>query len=633
MFYFYNDLISYLTLLFFCMKKTILLSFLVSSFLINCSEKKNDSIADLPSEIIWQDGDKFIKNVLDSIPKVIFKGFKRGNKYTLEHSFVEETETSIIFSGTIKVLGDLNNNKIPEFLHEDLTETTDTLYGRRIVVTIFEQNTIQTLTGVEVGLSKGQCQGIIGSDENYSFDDAREGGPYLVLTGKYGYATDENCDNYQQANTKDHYTLSAGQSWVVQSFNCAIENDRFNLSEFYKLDASKLKYLPLSPGYFYDIYGLTNKLIACGVDNNDGLSHLEKVAEIKAIGSAKRRTDLMPYIEEEFKNINPEMIKWINENLIPNASDKQANGLLFQTIYDYRYKEQFRKMAALKIIIMQQEVDAQLRDYASITSTKQYLEAEERIITKTNTETYGYLEQKLYAIQELFGQAGFNTQYLESYDYGFMMRRMLDGSEPEIWNLIKSILTQYDHEWYQGTIIDKNWAGVLELDSATYFQNRLLSGVDSIILGKEAIPEGVAVVNGAGITITCKNGKEVTLINNNSDGESSASYELKGYWPTEEIILIRYMGWEEGSTLLIDLNTGKVDYRNWEIYPSKDGKYMAEAVDEMGYQAILLLKKEGTDWVEINQYSDKFIKNGFWVDDKFYFEGNQTYYTIGELKF
>ncbi len=610
----------------------LLLLVVVLSF-TSCSENKEGSNDNIPTEIVWQNEHISIKNVADSIPKVVISGLKRGNKYTLEHSLLKETETELIFRGRWKILGDLNKDEIPEFLHEDITETADTLFGRRIVVTIFEQNTIQTPTGVQVGATKGKCQDIIGSDENYSFDNTKEGGPYLVLTGRYGYAADGNCNNYKQANTKDYFTLSTGQSWVEQSFNCAIENDKFNLSKFYKLDASKLKYLPVSPAYFDNIYGLRNKIRACGVDNNDGLSHLEKIAGIKAIGSAKKRTDLMPYVEEEFKNINPEMIKWINENLIPSANDKQANGLLYQTIYDYGYKEQFRKMASLKIVIMQQGAQAQLRDYASITSTKQYLEAEERVITKTNTETYGYLEQKLYGIQELFGQAGFSTQYLESFDYGFMMRRMLDGSEPEIWNLIKSILTQYDNSWYQQTLIDKKWQGVIELDSAIYFQNRLLSGVDSIILSKEVIPEGIAVENGAGITITCKNSKEVTLINNNSDGESYEHYELKGYWPKEEIILIRLMGWEEGSTLLVDLNTGKVDYRNWEIYPSNDGNYMAEAVDEMGYQAIILLKKEDDKWVKMNEYANQYIKDGFWIDNVFYFTKGQQYYTIGDIVF
>jgi len=614
------------------MKVFTAISLITLSILFNCTPKET-TLIDLPGEIIWQKGDKIIKSVLDSVPKVIIRGIKRENKYSFGNSFIAENEADLVLSGEMKVLGDLNGDGIPEFILEDIAETADSVYGWRIVASIYANGNIQSVTQVQVATRKNKCKDIIGSNENYSFDNTKEGGPYLVLTGTYGYAEGGNCDSYQRATTKDFFTLSPGQSWLVQSFNCVVTNKEVNLSRFYKLGASKLKYLPRSPGNFYHVYNLTNKLIACGNDNNDGLSHLEKVAGVKAVGSATKRSDLMPFIEEEFKNINPFMVKWINDHLIPSPDQIQANGLTYQFIYDLLYKGQFRKMVALKIIIEQQGREALVRDYASIATTKQYIESEERVITKDNYETYGYLESKFNEMQRSFLAAGFDTQYLEATDYGFLMRRMLDGSEPEIWNLTKSIVQQYDAAWFQQTLVEKEWNGVIEIDSATYFQNRILSGADSIIIGKEAIPEGIAIENGAGITITCSNGKEVTFTNNTGVdvSESHAEYKLKGYWPKEEMVLIRYMGWEEGGTLLVDLKTGKEDYRNWELYPSKDGQYMAEAIDEMGYQAILLQKKEESKWVKINEYSDQYLKDGFWLEGTFYFEGDHTYFTIGEL--
>lgn len=615
------------------MKNYLLFFVLVSAFLLSCSEQK--SIADIEGEIIWQEGDKSIKNVIDSIPKVVISGLKRNNRYTLEHSFIEETESSLIFSGSVKILGDLNNDGVPEFLHEDLIETADTLFGWRMVVSIFEKSTIQTPTGTEVGASKGKCQGIIGSNENYSFDGMEEGGPYLVLTGSYGYVVDGDCNNYQQANTKDYYTLSPGQSWVAQSFNCAIANEGVNLSNFYKLDASKLRFLPLSSGNYYDVYGLSNKLIACGSDNNDGLSHLEKVAGVKAIGSAKKRDDLMPFIEEEFKNINPEMIKWINENLIPKPDQTQANGLPYEFIYKYGYKDQFRKIAILKALIAQQGQEAQMREYAETTSTIDYIESEERTVTKENFYTISFLEQKMYQMQELFNQAGFESKNLKINDYGFLLRRMLDGSEPEIWNLTRSILKQYDNDWYTKIFVDKKWTGIIEIDSATYYNHRLISGADSIILGKEAIPEGIAIENGAGITISCKNGKEVTLTNNNGSdvSESYAEYKLKGYWPQKETVLVEYQGWEHFSTVLVDLNNPSMVYRNSELYPSQEGIHLAELIEDIEYKAIQLYKLEGSEWVKYKEYSGHSLTDGFWIDSIFYFKESNKFYTIGELVF
>lgn len=616
------------------MKKYALVLIVGSFLVINCSEKNSDSIDNLPSEIVWEFENKSIINVLDSIPKVLIKGIKRANSYVVQGSFLEEDEYKLILNGKIRALGDLNQDGIPEFVFEDIVETRDSIYGYRYLLSVFEGSKLQSITRTQVAVNKRICPDILGRNEQYSYDNTYDGNPYLVVTGNYGYSnSDENCLNYQQAQSTYYYTLASGNSWLKPKHRCSIEEEEINLATLYELNSTKLRHLPSSTANYYDIYAVSTKLTTCD-ENNEDYTNIEKVAGIKVFGgSHKKRTDLMPFIEEEFQNINPEIIKWASKNLIPTPSQKQVNGLTYRFIYEQRFKDLFRKFAALKLIIMQQGEEALLREYAQATYTKRYIESEDRTVYKENTYTYSFLQQKMNWMQELFTKEGFDTKTLESIDYGFMMRRMLDGSEPEIWNLIKSILRQYDGDWYAKTFVNKKWKGIVAIDSNFYFNNRLRSGADSIIFGKEAIPEGITIVNGAGITITCKNGKEVTFINDNGDEESQAFYELIGYWPQKEMILVNYTGWEWGNTILVDLNTGESDYRSWGLYPSQDGQYLAETVDEMEYQAFRLFKLESSKWVDYKEYPSHSISDGFWVDSIFYFREGKQFYTIGELNY
>ncbi len=604
------------------------LFFFASIFIFSCSEQRNASTANLEGDIIWHDGDISIENVNDSIPKVVIKGLKRESQYQLSYSILDENETEMVLSGRISILGDLNNNGVPEFLHEDVTETADTVFGWRNLLRITPNKKISVISGASTSIDKKHCQQPIGFEEYFTIDSTNRETQFIVLNGKYGYLS----NSFQQATSKIYFSLQANQSYLTRVYNCPINNPEIELDILYEQNNYELRSLQNLYHNYYSLYDYYNKFRACGDDGRNGVSHLEALAyTIFKNGNNAKRNDLMPFIEDEFININPAFITWIKDNLIPNPTDSQANGLTYSFMYQYGYKQQFRKFALLKLLIMQQGQEQLMKEYAIATSTIDYIEKEERIVHKDNFNTYGFLEEKRNWIITNFIDSGYETNYLENTDYGFLMRRMLDGSEPAIWSTMQKVLKLYDNEWYEQTFVDRKYTGVLHIDSATYYQNRSLSGVDSLILGKEAIPDGIAVVNGAGITITCKNGKEVTFINNNGDGEAYASYNLTGYWPQKEIVQVDYTGWEWGNTILVNLTNGTSNHRNYHLIPSKNGQFLAEKLEEMEYSAIQLFMLEGSEWKKLTEFAQQSYSDGFWFEDVFYFKEGKNFFMIGEL--
>lgn len=618
------------------MKKIYAIVLLILFYSFGCDlDETSTSNGNFSQEVVWQNEDINIKNINDSLTKVVITGLQRESKYQLGYSLKDETEAEIILSGRIHVFGDLDFDGIPEFYHEDITESADTLLGWRHLLRITPDKKITVLDGAFSSINKRKCDQYIGFEQYYKYKLAGEGEPQAVLTGNYGYLDNSNdCNSFQLATSLISYAITGNNNYLTRVDKCPIENEKLNLSILYQQNQYQLRDLKKLHNNYYSIYEYGGKLRACGDDGNNGISHLEMMAGVPVKnGNNLRRTDLMPHIKEEFTNINPAFVIWAKNNLIPHPKDSQIDGLSYEFLYQYGYKQQLRKFALLKLIIMQHGQELLMKEYANATSTMHYIEKEERLVRRDNYNTYNFLEEKLvWATQEI-RNLDFDTKYLENTDYGFFLRRMLDGSEPAIWQAMQKIFKLYDNAWYERTFVNEEWIGVVPIDSTAYYAKRTVSGADSIILSKDSIPAGIAVVNGAGITLTCKNGKEVTFINNNGEGEVYAAYELMGYWPEKNQVLVDYTGWEWGNTVLVNIDNGKSDYRNTRIYPSKDGAYLAELVEEMEYNALQLYKLEGGEWIKYKELQHQSFSDGYWVDANFYFKSANQYFTFDVLDF
>lgn len=387
----------------------------------------------------------------------------------------------------------------------------------------------------------------------------------------------------------------------------------------------------------YNYYNIVRNLSTC--ESQEVISNLENIANQKVLGGTGfKRTDLMPYIEKEFANVNPSFIKWARENLIPSPSNVQGNGLTYQFIYQLGYKDKIRAMALLKLMIATHGAEELARGYAYVSQTMHYDKTTRQPIMRDYPyDISGFLESKARWLNDLFQRSGYGIR-LDNQDYGFYLRRMLDGSEPEIWQTMKYILKRYDGAWYQETFVNKKWPGLITIDSSTYYQKRLISGVDSIILSLEAIPAGIYTKTETDFTISAINGKVINYKNIDNSGDMETDYNAYGYWVSEQKILIEMSVSEGTSTFSIDINTGERKSLEGTIYPSKEGDFLAIHTDqqdifsdqEQWTTALTLSSKDGS---EIAEFSNVTLTEGFWIGDEFYLRaGKNDYRKLGVIR-
>jgi hypothetical protein len=344
------------------MKIHILPILLSCMWFTSCSFLKTD-VVDLPGEIIWQDEDKLIKNIMDEqVAKVVILGFDK-NKIEIQGASYDVHEKGIVAKGKIRSFGNITNDQVPEFLFEDITIKGPNTSGVRNILTIYNNTRISTLFTTKVATSTTNCNNsIIGTNEQFEIDSLTQGGPFLVIKGNYGF----------KSNAKYACPLPASGVFYFKNtkrvYTCPISNGKLNLAKLYELKRQELTRKKISPINKYEQYTLTNKLAVCR-GNND-FSELETLAGTKLIGKNNpKRSDLMPYIEDEFTNINPTFIKWVSNNMIPQPQEEQANGLPYQLIYNIAYKDVFRKFALIRALIAQENQEGLLREYANATYT------------------------------------------------------------------------------------------------------------------------------------------------------------------------------------------------------------------------------------------------------------------------
>ena len=592
--------------------------------------------ANKEGKVIWKRDNKFIKNFFGQYPRVLISNLYYPTTNGIK-SILKEEGKDILLSGTMRKLGSIPQDNHLLFVLDDVNEYESGRNGYRYLFSM-GANTLTLLQIVEVKQNQTNCGFLEGNNEYFELDSTTTGGPYLVSVIERTAVKDmaeDGCATKSPVSGRYYYTLKNNQL-ALQSF-CPINGNTMNLSKLYALSKSDFNNLTYAAIDQYNFFNISRMLQACGKDEYRGITHLEKLAGIMlAGGQAKKRTDLMPFIEEEFMNVNPAFISWGRKHLIPSPTEKQQNGLTFQFIYDVAYKKWLRALALQKLVISSSNIDSLLTDYIANTAVTTIDAAGNKQRVDYNPKAYEYLESKhKWMMEQINAKDKYN---LGINDYGFWMRRMLDGSEPEIWKTLKYILKMYDGEWFENAML----ARAIEIDSISY--QLAMNNKDGLRLNnKKDIPADIVIDTLNGVKITARNGKTVTYENNNSDGESSASYNIIGYWKNREMIVVDYSGWEWGGTNLVDINTGETESLSWGIQIAKGDKRMAE-IDE-GYEeiSISLSHYEDSKWVSYysvnNEAMVNNISNGFWVGDDYYFEKTtyktnaSRYYKVGTFGF
>jgi hypothetical protein len=139
--------------------------------------------------------------------------------------------------------------------------------------------------------------------------------------------------------------------------------------------------------------------------------------------------------DQPFTNINPEIIVWARKNLIPDPEliliDKPCIA-----IYNNIFRDVFRQKAlAFTFLQSYWDPEACADDYKA----RMY---------DSDFHAPAYLYEKFYDVaDETPGEYYFDKQTLVQ-DTGFWIRRFIDGSAVECWNLVSAIMSRYDQEWF-----------------------------------------------------------------------------------------------------------------------------------------------------------------------------------------
>jgi tetratricopeptide (TPR) repeat protein len=141
-----------------------------------------------------------------------------------------------------------------------------------------------------------------------------------------------------------------------------------------------------------------------------------------------------------FTHINPEIIDWARKNMIPDPStifiDKPC-----RVIYNKLFRDVFRQKA-LAYTFLQSLYDGEVSS----------VDYQDRMFDE-DFSAPGYLYEQFHGGADYSGRSDVDTWTL-TLDTGFWLRRFIDGTADECWNLLSVIMNQYDTDWF-----DSVWEG------------------------------------------------------------------------------------------------------------------------------------------------------------------------------
>lgn len=139
--------------------------------------------------------------------------------------------------------------------------------------------------------------------------------------------------------------------------------------------------------------------------------------------------------DHSFKNINPKIVRWGYENLIPDPKSK-VGGAACQLIYDRVFYRFFRVMTKSYLYldkngIFDQETFAYIKD------------------TKAGADGIDWLNKRYSVVGSLipFELNEDGTNMTVPMAVGFWLRRHADGSDKELWKGLTMLMEKYDKDW------------------------------------------------------------------------------------------------------------------------------------------------------------------------------------------
>ncbi len=574
---------------------------------------------------IFDNGEVTVRNSIDSISIVYVSGVTPEYNYQMKKDTLVIPELEdLALKGTMTVISDLDGDGIYEFLLKSSGVQGGEEWARESIYKL-GGGTFYNVKTVESRVDKTKCSDFVGHYENIEIDSTQEK-PLVIVNTRYGTILDGNCDTYAQGTRVTKFDFPSNQQYMRTIDDlCPIKENKIVLSDFYSLPSWSGS-LGGKDNFYYSRHRLIRQLENC-YEGNEGMDILEDIAGMpfRTYGDEGKRTDLMPYIADEFENVNPKFIQWATTNLIPDPKSKQINEVAFEWFYNYLYKHDFRQFALTRLYIYQSGKERALKQYVDIASTEMIGSQD----NNTNRVFY-FLEDKTYRVSDFVRGLGLTPgeNYDRMNDYGFWMRRMLDGSEGAIWQAVVKVLKLYDNEFYEEYFQGRQWNGFVEIPKAMYDSLEIVADYESVFL--RDVPADIASQEN-GVKVFLENGETKEYVNNQSDGESYAEYYVSGYLPDKKLIFVEYSGYEWGNTYMISVETGETVTFEYNAMPTADGNMIAEDVSSPDYSAINIRTYKDGEWKVSAEAADLYMQSGYWLDQQFFFRTGDKYYIYGPI--
>lgn len=146
----------------------------------------------------------------------------------------------------------------------------------------------------------------------------------------------------------------------------------------------------------------------------------------------------------EFSYINPEIVKWAHQTLIPIPQNQFYN-YSYQKIYNKVFRSKMRLYALTHYHLH------------NITKAQQIVSTFKEELNKDDSWAPQSFVNKQFSDFNINGSminpdAKDNYKWSRGDEFGFWIRRMVDGSADELWKGLEKVLSLYDNEWKESML-------------------------------------------------------------------------------------------------------------------------------------------------------------------------------------
>ena len=284
------------------------------------------------------------------------------------------------------------------------------------------------------------------------------------------YSEYEAYEEYDEGEYNE-YTIKENWEWdggpnkvpeeVLTDFYCALFNNGIN-NEYDDTEYERVEICGESSYQFLQgIFGIAlySGLKTTVRDFNVvlGVSPSEEELEFWDISYAEKFIGLSVFDKEKEKAVlnengttfncyNPEMIKWLYENLIPEP-EAIIDGFSYQFLYDKLGSRYFRLMMESYLYLKREGLDKEVRHFKDA--------------MKTNGFDGSYYLNEKYSniLSDYILEEHSYTYLLPERAIGYWLRRLVGGSAYEFYQGHAKVIGLYDSEWFENKLKEYGFEG------------------------------------------------------------------------------------------------------------------------------------------------------------------------------